>query len=93
MNRIFGSSSGGKPKPTLQDAITSVSGSQVIGSSYEADQVVQTDTRIGTIEVKIKKLDGELVRYKEQMAKLRSGPGKVVFSSVLPTTPLGSLVG
>jgi len=58
MNRIFGSSSGGKPKPTLQDAITS------------------TDTRIGTIEVKIKKLDGELVRYKEQMAKLRSGPGK-----------------
>ena len=29
------------------------------------------------MEVKIKKLDGELLRYKEQMSKLRSGPGKV----------------
>lgn len=39
--------------------------------------VPQTDTRIGSIEVKIKKLDGELARYKEQMSKLRNGPGKV----------------
>lgn len=39
--------------------------------------VSQTDTRIGSIEVKIKKLDGELARYKEQMSKLRNGPGKV----------------
>jgi charged multivesicular body protein 5 len=38
---------------------------------------IQTDARVGTIEVKIKKLDGELSRYKEQMAKLRNGPGKV----------------
>jgi charged multivesicular body protein 5 len=37
----------------------------------------QTDARIGSIEVKVKKLDGELARYKEQMAKLRNGPGKV----------------
>jgi len=37
----------------------------------------QTDSRSATIEVKIKKLDGELVRYKEQMSKLRNGPGKV----------------
>ncbi|KAL1946524.1 hypothetical protein VTO73DRAFT_14628 [Trametes versicolor] len=58
MNRIFGSSSSKKPRPTLQDAISS------------------TDTRIGSIEVKIKKLDGELARYKEQMARLRNGPGK-----------------
>ncbi|KAI6047501.1 Snf7 family [Pisolithus marmoratus] len=58
MNRIFGSSAGKKPKPTLQDAINS------------------TDTRIASIEVKIKKLDGELMRYKEQMSKLRNGPGK-----------------
>lgn len=58
MNRIFGSSAGKKPKPTLQDAITS------------------TDTRVASIEVKIKKLDGELMRYKEQMSKLRNGPGK-----------------
>ncbi|KAI0796865.1 Snf7 family [Abortiporus biennis] len=58
MNRIFGSSSSKKPKPSLQDAI------------------LATDTRMSSIEVKIKKLDGELARYKEQMAKLRNGPGK-----------------
>ncbi|KAK0230549.1 vacuolar protein sorting-associated protein 60 [Armillaria fumosa] len=58
MNRIFGSSSSKKPKPTLQDAIAS------------------TDGRIASIEVKIKKLEGELGRYKEQMSKLRNGPGK-----------------
>jgi len=32
---------------------------------------------MSSIEVKIRKLDGELARYKEQMAKLRNGPGKV----------------
>ncbi|EPQ59091.1 hypothetical protein GLOTRDRAFT_103160 [Gloeophyllum trabeum ATCC 11539] len=58
MNRIFGSSSSKKPKPSLQDAINS------------------TDARVASIEVKIKKLDGELARYKEQMSKLRNGPGK-----------------
>lgn len=39
--------------------------------------MTQTDTRIASIEVNIKKLDGELMRYKEQMSKLRNGPGKV----------------
>lgn len=34
---------------------------------------------MSTIEVKIRKLDGELSRYKEQMGKLRNGPGKVGF--------------
>ncbi|KAI0677372.1 vacuolar protein sorting-associated protein 60 [Trametes maxima] len=58
MNRIFGTSSSKKPRPTLQDAISS------------------TDTRMASIEVKVKKLDGELARYKEQMARLRNGPGK-----------------
>ena len=37
----------------------------------------QTDSRMGTIEVKIKKLDAELSAFKQQMAKLREGPGKV----------------
>ncbi|KAF8897753.1 Snf7-domain-containing protein [Infundibulicybe gibba] len=58
MNRIFGSSASKKPKPSLQDAITS------------------TDNRVASIEVKIKKLDAELGRYKEQMSKIRNGPGK-----------------
>jgi len=31
---------------------------------------------MSSIEVKIRKLDGELARYKEQMNKLRNGPGK-----------------
>jgi charged multivesicular body protein 5 len=39
----------------------------------------QTDARISSIEVKIRKLDAELGRYKEQMSKLRNGPGKVVY--------------
>ena len=43
----------------------------------------QTDTRVASIEVKIKKLDGELGRYKEQMSKLRNGPGKVCESVIL----------
>lgn len=38
---------------------------------------LQTDARVGSIEVKIKKLDGELARYKDQMSKLKNGPGKV----------------
>jgi hypothetical protein len=41
----------------------------------EAD--AQTDTRVGTIEVKIRKLDAELGTFKAQMAKMREGPGKV----------------
>ncbi|KAI0034114.1 Snf7-domain-containing protein [Vararia minispora EC-137] len=40
------------------------------------DAIASTDSRVGSIEVKIKKLDGELARYKEQMSKLRNGPGK-----------------
>ena len=84
MNRIFGSSSSRKPRPTLQDAISSVSDLQIPSSRSKADQVVQTDTRIASIEVKVKKLEGELVRYKEQMSKLRNGPGKVTLLFVLP---------
>jgi charged multivesicular body protein 5 len=34
---------------------------------------------MASIEVKIRKLDAELARYKEQMSKLRPGPGKVLF--------------
>lgn len=31
---------------------------------------------MSSIEVKIRKLDGELLAYKDQLAKLRPGPGK-----------------
>ncbi|KAG2115972.1 Snf7 family [Suillus discolor] len=40
------------------------------------DAINATDARVASVEVKIRKLDGELLRYKEQMSKLRSGPGK-----------------
>jgi hypothetical protein len=45
----------------------------------ETSELGQTDSRIASIEVKVKKLDGELARYKEQMSKLRNGPGRVRF--------------
>ncbi|KAF8192417.1 vacuolar protein sorting-associated protein 60 [Pholiota molesta] len=40
------------------------------------DAINNTDARMSSIEVKIRKLDAELGRYKEQMSKLRNGPGK-----------------
>ncbi|KZO93164.1 hypothetical protein CALVIDRAFT_503140 [Calocera viscosa TUFC12733] len=40
------------------------------------DAIASTDARIGSIEVKIHKLDTELARYKDQMSKMRDGPGK-----------------
>lgn len=39
--------------------------------------VGQTETRISAIEVKVKKLDGELGRYKDQLTRLKPGPGRV----------------
>lgn len=58
MNRLFGSGSSAKPKPSLTEAIAS------------------TDVRIDSIEVKIRKLDAELTKHRDQMRKMRDGPGK-----------------
>ncbi|KAF5363506.1 hypothetical protein D9756_000342 [Leucocoprinus leucothites] len=55
-------------------------GSSAVGKKPKPtlqDAIASTDARVGSIEVKIRKLDGELARYKEQMSKLRNGPGKV----------------
>ncbi|KAJ1965132.1 Vacuolar protein-sorting-associated protein 60 [Dipsacomyces acuminosporus] len=40
------------------------------------DAITSTDARVGAVEVKIKKLDGELSRFRDQMKKMRDGPGK-----------------
>ncbi|KAJ2476769.1 Vacuolar protein-sorting-associated protein 60 [Coemansia sp. RSA 2320] len=40
------------------------------------DAISSTDARVGAVEVKIKKLDGELARFRDQMKKMREGPGK-----------------
>ncbi|KAJ3154207.1 hypothetical protein HDU86_004751 [Geranomyces michiganensis] len=41
-----------------------------------ADAISTTDARADSVEVKIKKLDGELMKYKEQMKRMRDGPAK-----------------
>jgi len=41
-----------------------------------SDAIASTDQRASSVEVKIAKLDAELVRYRDQMAKMRNGPGK-----------------
>eukprot|EP01136_Pigoraptor_vietnamica_P039079 Opistho-1_new@109255 len=40
------------------------------------DAIASTDARGESIEKKIAKLDAELKKYKDQMAKMREGPGK-----------------
>ena len=39
--------------------------------------LAQVDARTESIEKKINKLDAELMKYKEQMKKMRDGPSKV----------------
>ncbi|RKP04841.1 Snf7 family, partial [Thamnocephalis sphaerospora] len=40
------------------------------------DAITSADGRVDTIEVKIKKLDAELSRYRDQMNRMRDGPSK-----------------
>jgi charged multivesicular body protein 5 len=62
MNRLFGS---GKKDPASIKAKPTLS-----------DSIQKTDERTDSIEVKLRKLDGELARYKDQMSKMRDGPAK-----------------
>ncbi|KAJ3011052.1 UNVERIFIED_CONTAM: hypothetical protein HDU68_001852 [Siphonaria sp. JEL0065] len=40
------------------------------------DAIKSIDERADSVEVKIKRLDAELLKYKEQMGKMREGPAK-----------------
>ncbi|KAJ2785425.1 Vacuolar protein-sorting-associated protein 60 [Coemansia javaensis] len=40
------------------------------------DAIASTDARVGAVEVRIKKLDGELAGYRDQLQKMRDGPAK-----------------
>ncbi|KAJ2162075.1 Vacuolar protein-sorting-associated protein 60 [Coemansia sp. RSA 552] len=40
------------------------------------DAITSTDARVTVVEAKIKKLDGELLRFQEQLKRMRDGPGK-----------------
>jgi len=55
------------------------------------DAIASTDLRIDSIEVKIRKLDAELTKYRDQMRRMKDGPGKVSNSDHLinphPTCP------
>ena len=42
-----------------------------------SEAIASTEARADGVEVKIRKLDGELGRYRDQMKKMRDGPGKV----------------
>lgn len=48
------------------------------------DAIASTDLRIDAVEVKVKKLDAELTRFRDQMKKMKDGPGKV---SIVPPSP------
>ncbi|GAA5981948.1 hypothetical protein JCM11641_006808 [Rhodosporidiobolus odoratus] len=48
-----------------------------------SDAIASTDQRIDSIEVKIRKLDAELTKYRDQMRKMRDGPGKVSTSNAV----------
>ena len=41
------------------------------------NEYFQVDSRAESIDKKIAKLDAELVKYKDQMKKMREGPAKV----------------
>ena len=38
---------------------------------------LQMDNRVDSVEVKVKRLDAELIKYKDQMSRMREGPAKV----------------
>ncbi|KAJ3112929.1 Charged multivesicular body protein 5 [Phlyctochytrium bullatum] len=47
------------------------------------DAIRDTDSRVDSVEVKIKKLDAELIKYKDQLKKMREGAAKVAQSEYL----------
>lgn len=49
----------------------------VKGSYIKKISTKQTEARAEHFDVKIKQMDAELLRYKEQMSKMRDGPAKV----------------
>lgn len=49
-----------------------------------ADAIASTDVRIDSIEVKVRKLDAELTKYRDQMRRMKEGPGKVRRHPLVP---------
>ena len=83
MNRIFGRGKPKEPAPNMSDMITKVSHNICMSLLFShdvfqwgLDMFIQVDERGDNIEKKIAKLDLELKKYKDQMAKMREGPAK-----------------
>ncbi|ORY47105.1 hypothetical protein LY90DRAFT_415426 [Neocallimastix californiae] len=53
---------------------------RIFGSKKPAptleDAISNTDGRVDSVEVKIRRLDAELSKYKDQMSRMRDGPAK-----------------
>jgi charged multivesicular body protein 5 len=88
MKKIFGAKKNKDPPPSIQDATDRVCQSNpllncvlcfsflrqgLISSLAPPDQISK---RGDTVDEKIKKLDAELARYKEQIKKTRPGPAQ-----------------
>ena len=48
----------------------------MFSSKYSIPLFCQVDSRAESIDKKIARLDAELRKYKDQMSKMREGPGK-----------------
>ena len=64
-----------KSKHTMNRLFGNASSSKLKPSLQDA--ISATDGRIDGIQVKVKKLDGELTRYRDQLKRMKGGPGKV----------------
>jgi charged multivesicular body protein 5 len=90
MKKIFGAKKNKDPPPTIQDATDRVciihpkQSSLQFSNPYSdfsiyinlIDSSSQITKRGDTVDEKIKKLDAELARYKEQIKKTRPGPAQ-----------------
>lgn len=78
MNRLFGKAKPKEPGPSINDCIAGVSRPRKYPGNPLNKPIYhfQVDSRAEGIEQKVAKLDAELRKYKEQMSKMREGPGK-----------------
>ena len=77
MNRLFGRGKDKGPAPSLTDCIANVLFAHMT-DPIDLLWTLQVDSRSESVDKKIARLDAELVKYKDQMKKMREGPAKVV---------------
>lgn len=76
MNRLFGKPKDKVPPPNLTDCIANVSLTVFVVFIF-FNFTFQVDSRADSIDKKVARLDADLVKYKDQMKKMREGPAKV----------------